>query len=180
MQKQQAILAVFLAAVAVLAAGGSSSSDVPRDIAGTWELRGDEASAHVTIVLEDGTLTGRLSWLEIPEYPPDDPRGMPGRPRVDRNNPDPSLQDRPLDGLLILSDFTYEGDGRWKDGRIYAPDEGKTYRCRLRLTDEETLEVRAYKKILFAKPGRTMRWHRVAPEALELVDRSASENGDQP
>jgi len=180
MPKRLAILSFVLSAAAVLAAGGASSRDDARDIAGTWELRGDEASAHVTIVLEDGILTGRLTWLEIPDYPQDDPRGMPGLPRVDRNNPDPDLRDRPLVGLPILHGFAYKGDGRWRGGRIYAPDEGKTYRCRLRLTDEETLEVRAYKKILFAKPGRTMRWHRVAPETLEVVESSAFENGSQP
>ncbi|OYU72628.1 MAG: hypothetical protein CFE32_23195 [Alphaproteobacteria bacterium PA3] len=48
-----------------------------------------------------------------------------GRAR-DSNNPDPKLRSRPIEGLVILSDFKDAG-GEW-EGKIYDPRAGKTYR----------------------------------------------------
>lgn len=139
----------------------------PDAIVGTWELRNEESCARIRIVRTGDVYEGRIAWLGKPCYPLDDPRGMPGLPRVDRNNPDELLRDRPLVGLTVLSGFEYDGDGRWNSGRVYAPDCGKTYRCRLTLADPWKLEVRGYVKILFAKIGRTMTWHRVPPSSLQ-------------
>jgi uncharacterized protein (DUF2147 family) len=73
-------------------------------------------------------------------------------------NPDPALRDRLLLGLTIMDGFTYAGDGKWKSGRIYDPNSGKTYKCRLTLVDENTLELRGY--IGFSLLGRTETWTR--------------------
>ena len=79
-------------------------------------------------------------------------------PRYDDLNPDPSLRNRPLDGMAIMSDFTYDGDGRWSGGRIYDPNSGKTYKCALTQVDSDTLKVRGYIGIsLF---GRSDTWTR--------------------
>jgi uncharacterized protein (DUF2147 family) len=73
-------------------------------------------------------------------------------------NPDPALRDRLLLGLTIMDGFTYAGGGKWKSGRIYDPNSGKTYKCRLTLVDEKTLELRGY--IGFSLLGRTETWTR--------------------
>ncbi len=68
------------------------------------------------------------------------------------------MRNRPLIGLEILSGFEYAGDGRWTGGTIYDPDNGKTYRCKLRFVDRDTLEVRGY--IGISLIGRTEVWKR--------------------
>lgn len=73
-------------------------------------------------------------------------------------NPDPALRDRLLLGLTIMDGFTHAGEGRWKSGRIYDPNSGKTYKCKLTLVDENTLELRGY--IGFSLLGRTETWTR--------------------
>ena len=73
-------------------------------------------------------------------------------------NPDPALRDRPLLGLTIMDGLTYAGGGKWKNGRIYDPNSGKTYKCKLTLVDENTLELRGY--IGFSLLGRTETWTR--------------------
>ncbi len=73
-------------------------------------------------------------------------------------NPDPALRDRLLLGLTIMDGFTYAGDGKWKSGRIYDPNSGKTYKCNLTLVDENTLGLRGY--IGFSLLGRTETWTR--------------------
>src|SRR3546814_2307122 len=42
--------------------------------------------------------------------------------------------------MTILSGFKAE-DGEWKNGRIYDPESGKTYRSRLRLNKDGSLKV---------------------------------------
>ena len=64
-----------------------------------------------------------------------------GPPPLDVNNKNPVLQDRPLLGLELISDFEYKGKGRWKDGLIYNTDDGKTYDSKLKLLDNGNLKV---------------------------------------
>jgi len=63
-------------------------------------------------------------------------------------------------GLEILKNFVYKGDGVWHKGTIYDPDNGKTYKCKIRFGDDESvLKVRGY--IGFSMIGRTTEWRRV-------------------
>ena len=64
-------------------------------------------------------------------------------------------------GLELMHSFRID-DGKWKDGRIYDPDNGKTYRSELTLTDDgQVLKVRGYVRIAFVNIGRTTEWTRV-------------------
>jgi len=78
--------------------------------------------------------------------------------RKDTNNPDPKLQGRLLEGAKILSGFSYTEDNLWSGGTIYDPNNGKTYKCKLSLNEDGTLNVRGYVGVsLF---GRTEIWKR--------------------
>jgi uncharacterized protein (DUF2147 family) len=57
-----------------------------------------------------------------------------------------------------LDGFDYAGEGKWKNGRVYDPNSGKTYKCKLTLVDENTLELRGY--IGISLLGRTETWSR--------------------
>ena len=78
-----------------------------------------------------------------------------------RENPDEALRDRPILGLQIMSDFEYDGNDKWKKGTIYAPDDGKTYKSKMSLS-EDVLKVRGY--IGISMLGRTEEWTRVPPK----------------
>jgi len=57
--------------------------------------------------------------------------------------------------LDIVWGFKYKGKNRWVKGKIYDPDNGKTYSCKMKLVDNE-LKVRGFIGIsLF---GRTTVW----------------------
>ena len=88
------------------------------------------------------------------------PNKDPNRPKTDVHNPDPKLRDRPLLGLDIFKGFTYDGNGEWSGGTIYDPNSGKTYSCKLKLVDPDTLKVRGYLGISLI--GRTETWKRLA------------------
>lgn len=61
---------------------------------------------------------------------------------TDARNPDPALRSRPLVGVRILSGFTPNGPGRWTGGRIYNPEDGRSYRSELRTLPNGNLEVK--------------------------------------
>jgi uncharacterized protein (DUF2147 family) len=77
---------------------------------------------------------GSLVWFRVP---PDTPPGPPH----DAHNPDPALRNRPLQGILIIRDFTRKSAGDWVDGKIYDPHDGRTYRSKMSIAPDGTLKV---------------------------------------
>ena len=101
------------------------------DAMGVWRME----NGKVTVRVSDcgGNLCGTVVALKKPI---DDK----GRPRRDKENPDPSLRDRPVIGLTILSNMKASGDNRWS-GTIYNPDDGYTYRSKMKLQDGNVMKV---------------------------------------
>jgi len=159
--RQMAILVMSALMVLTAVPGVAADGD---EILGLWATEPNpvDGNAHVEISAEGGKFHGRIVWLEKPEYAADDEQGMGGKAKVDRENPDPKLQSRPILSLEIMKGFVYSGKGEWKKGTIYDPENGKTYKCKAKITDEGRLKVRGY--IGFSMLGRTSVWTRVASE----------------
>ena len=153
--------AAFVAMVVALAVPGLGGAEDGDQIVGVWATAPDEVdgNAHVEIYKNNGTYEGKIIWLEKPVYNPDDEQGMAGQTKVDRENPDAALRSRPILGLQIMSGFEYDGDDKWKKGTIYAPDDGKTYKCKMTLSGD-VLNVRGF--IGISMLGRTEEWTRVS------------------
>lgn len=102
---------------------------------GEWTTEGGKARVRIDACAADPQqLCGLITWSY---RPPDVPAG----PLVDVNNQDPALQTRPILGLPLLQGFSPDGDDRWSGGTIYDPENGKTYRSKLRLRSPDQLEV---------------------------------------
>ena len=81
-----------------------------------------------------------------------------GPKKYDVHNPDPNEHTQLLAGKIILKDLSYDDD-EWEDGTIYNPNNGKTYKCVIEMTDNNTLEMTGYVGVpLF---GSTQVWTRV-------------------
>jgi uncharacterized protein (DUF2147 family) len=66
----------------------------------------------------NGKFYGKVEWLETE------------KDKLDVNNPDATQRDKKIMGLMILKDFSYNGEKkRWEGGTVYDPDNGKTYDC---------------------------------------------------
>jgi uncharacterized protein (DUF2147 family) len=126
------------------------------DIFGRWTAADGKSRVEI-YKAGDGTIEGRICWLRDPVYPADDAEA--GKPMRDRLNPDPSLTNRPLMGLVIMKGFKPDGPNRWSGGTVYDPECGKTYKGKMSLdADRQTLNLRGYVGIsLF---GRTEKWIR--------------------
>ncbi len=151
-----------LVATSALAQTGAAPPTPADAIVGTWLLDTGEDRVHVEIVRGDIGYDARIVWIENPVFAADDPRGRGGQLKVDWNNPDAALRDRPIVGITLVEGIEYDaGTKQWGEGRIYAPDQGRTYRCTMRLDPTGVLRVRGYVKIGFIKIGRTIEWVRV-------------------
>lgn len=125
-----------------------SSADA---IVGKW-LTGT-GKGHVEIYKSGSKYHGKIVWLKEPNDP------ATGKPKTDTKNSDQKMHSRPLIGLQNLRDFTYAGDQVWESGRIYNPEDGKDYSCKMTLKDSNTLDVRGFVGISLI--GKTQTWKRV-------------------
>ena len=135
------------------------ADDAADGVLGTWVTA--DGKARIQVVKHGDAYDGSIVWLLEPNYPADDK--MAGKPKVDRENPDQSLQSRPILGLPLLQGFKYAGDGEWNEGKIYDPTNGELYSCNITLMMDGRLKVRGYVGIsLF---GRTEIWTRPPADA---------------
>ncbi|HEY4126912.1 MAG TPA: DUF2147 domain-containing protein [Gammaproteobacteria bacterium] len=140
---------------------GAALADDGDAVLGKW-LTAD-GKAQVEVVKHGDVYDGQIVWLKEPSYPADDTHGMAGKPKVDRKNPDKALQSRSIIGLPLISGFKYAGDSVWNDGKIYDPENGKLYSCKMTLQMDGSLKVRGYWGIsLF---GETQIWTRPPADA---------------
>ena len=120
-------------------------------VEGRWLTQ--EGDGWIRIALVGDSLEGSIAG---------EPPGSPSERELDDRNPDPALRNRPLKGLNILTGFEYAGEGHWKNGTVYDPNNGKTYKCSITLIDDNTLKLRGY--IGISLLGRSETWTRDDPD----------------
>src|SRR4051812_3722791 len=100
----------FLPFIVLIVVGLTSFNTNSGDaILGVWANESNKG--HIQLYKNNGKYYGKIVWLHKPN-------DETGRPKVDKNNPDPSARSNRLLGLVMLRDFTYE-NGEWTDGKIY-------------------------------------------------------------
>lgn len=145
MRRMLPLIALIVGLTAFVSSDGSDA------VVGTW-LNGTK-KGHVQIYKQGGTYFGKLVWLGQPND------ATTGKPRTDAKNEDPSKRSRPMLNMPLMYNFRYDGGNVWSDGKIYNPEDGKEYNCKMTLQDPNTLLVRGYVGIsLF---GKTQIWTRV-------------------
>jgi uncharacterized protein (DUF2147 family) len=97
---------------------------------------------------------GKIIWLKEPLSE------KTGKQKVDEYNPDKNLTKNPIIGLEVLKGFEFDGNNVYKNGTIYDPENGKTYKCKITQVDENNLDLRGY--IGVPALGRTEKWTRTA------------------
>lgn len=140
-------LALVLAMLAMPSLVAQSDGD---RILGVWQT--GSGKGRIKITRYGDKYGGKLVWLR-------EPNDANGQPKLDDKNPDPAKRTQPKLGLNNLLGFTYDGNGEYEDGTIYDPENGKTYKCIMKLENDNTLKVRGY--VGFSLIGRTDTWTRV-------------------
>ncbi len=143
-----ALCAGVLAVSTIVLRTQVQQSDAADAILGEWLTA--EGKARVQIYRCDSLYCGKIVWLKEPVKD--------GKEVVDDKNPDPSLQNRPVVGLVLVRGFSYDGDNEWTGGKVYDPESGDTYSGKITLKDPQTLRLRGY--VLIPLLGRTEVWTR--------------------
>lgn len=85
---------------------------------------------------------------------------------IDARNPDPSLRTRPVCRLNIGTGFKLKDADHGEDGRIYDPENGKTYKSTI-TSAGNVLTLRGY--IGFKALGRSQTWKRTSARYATCV-----------
>lgn len=139
---------ILLTAMLLLTVPAFSFAQNADAVTGTWF--NEEKDARIQIYRSGDKYFGKIVWIANP-FEPDGKT-----PRKDSKNADPSLRNRSILNMVILSNFEYD-DGEWEDGRIYDPKSGKTYSSKMKLKGN-TLDIRGYVGVSMF--GRTTVWTR--------------------
>ena len=100
---------------------GHAFAQEAQKIAGIWW--NDKKTSKIEVKEVDGKFIGTVIYISPEKY-------VNGKPEEDYNNPDAKLKTRSRLGLQILSSLKFNSaDKEWQNGRIYDPDNGKTYDC---------------------------------------------------
>ena len=132
--------------IAVAALGALASPALAADVTGLWATSTN--GGQVEIARCGNSLCGKLvSSGRI--------RSEPGL--KDTKNKDPAQRARTLKGLQMLYDFT-GGPTKWSGGKIYNPDDGRTYAGTIEMPSDNQLKL---KGCVVAPLCKTQVWNRV-------------------
>jgi uncharacterized protein (DUF2147 family) len=115
-----------LGLVAFMVVGISSHAMADGGASGVWVM--ENGKVTVRIAACGANLCGTIVGLAKP-------LNKQGKPKVDKNNPDPALRNRPVIGLTILSNMEPKSDDKWA-GTIYNADDGRTYSSYMKLSGD--------------------------------------------
>ena len=109
------VIALIIAAMAL------AKPIAAADAFGLWTT--SDADAHIKVAQCGDELCAQIVWLKEPN---DEDTG---KPTLDKNNPEPDKRGKPIIGLQIFHGMKPSSAHAWK-GRIYNPDDGKSYEAR--------------------------------------------------
>lgn len=139
MKMKKLIISAILVLCTVMAFAQTNDAD---RILGTY--LSENKTGKVEVTKQNGKYIGTLVWTSIAGA-------------KDEKNPDASLKKRTLKGVVILKDMTYD-NGIWKNGTIYDPESGNTYKATIKLKSDGNLTLRGY--IGVPALGRNSIWTR--------------------
>lgn len=124
------------------------SSHFAQTVTGKWKTideKTGEANSIIEIYEKDGKIYGKV--IDIINSKVENPLC----------NCDGDNKDQPILGLVVIEGLT-KNDDVYDNGTILNPNNGKIYKCRLKLeADKNTLQVRGYLAFFY----RTQYWKRI-------------------
>ena len=120
------------------------------DILGIWLE--EEKQSKIEIYKKNNSFFGKIIWLK-------EPLDKHGNEKLDKENPNQLLRNKPIKGLVIMNDLKYKKKGEWTEGEIYDARSGKTYSLEVYMKNSNELELRGY--IGLTLFGKSTSWTRV-------------------
>lgn len=124
------ILIVLVSFSIVVGALAQSDAD---HIIGIYKAKLSSNDAKIKVFKYQDGYRMQICWLK-------EPNEANGSPKLDNKNPDKSKRNTPMTQVVLIDKVTYE-KGIWKNGVIYDPKGGHTYKVELKL-ERQQLEVK--------------------------------------
>ncbi|MHA6298869.1 DUF2147 domain-containing protein [Devosia sp. CAU 1758] len=160
----------WLAGAALMSVAGAAQAQepavIPEAVEGVWRTK---LASEVTISPCESGFCGYLSHIVVPEgllsgAEAEAAAAMAPEEFFDYRNEDPSLRNRPMLGLQLLT--LWQGnESDIYDGKIYNPEDGKTYTGYIEMIDPDTLRLNGC--VLFNVVCRGEDWTRVPDEEVD-------------
>jgi uncharacterized protein (DUF2147 family) len=136
----------MLRTVLAFALVASAAPAAAQDVTGLWLTPSRHGQVEITRCGQ--SICGQLVTSD----------GIKADPNLkDVKNENAALRSRPLKGVPLLHDFK-GGPTEWTDGKIYNPEDGKTYGSTVSLENADTLKVKGCVMSVLCK---TQTWRRV-------------------
>ena len=131
------IFKLGLFALVMLVATNTFAQSAADKIVGVYSVEEEGRQSKVRFTKQaDGTYQGQIIWLLNPNNPD-------GSRKYDTKNPDPKLRTVPADQVVIVYGVRYNAEDQcWEGGKVYKPNNGKTYKVELSFKDAKTLRVK--------------------------------------
>ena len=143
-----------LTLILVLFATKSFCQTTGNEITGIW--LNQEKDGQIEVYKSGNTYSGKLVWMKNQNDP------ATGELLLDKKNPNEKLRSKPLLGSDLMHGFTFDReDKEWSKGKIYDGRKGKTYKCRIKLSADNTLKVTGYIGASWMGLGETSIWTKV-------------------
>ena len=120
--------------MAMVCSMGAMAQSAADKIVGTYKAVQDGQESKVKIFKYNDGYRAQVIWLK-------EPNNADGTPKTDHRNPDKAKQ-KILSSQVVLIDKVTYTDNIWKNGKIYDPTSGKTYKVEIKFKDAKTLEVK--------------------------------------
>lgn len=124
------------------------SSLVAQSVTGKWKTIDDntgDVKSVVEIYEDEGKIYGKIIKLTNPK--------LKNATCIECKG---EKKDEPIIGMVFIEDLS-KNDDVYEGGRITNPENGKSYKCRIKLEDSDTLQVRGYLAFFY----RTQYWKRI-------------------
>ncbi|MBQ8050656.1 MAG: DUF2147 domain-containing protein [Bacteroidaceae bacterium] len=105
------------------------------DILGTYKAVQGGVNSKVEIRKNGDGYRAQVIWV-------DNLKKEDGTIRTDEKNPDKAKRSTPANQIVLVDKVTFDGQGEWKNGQIYDPTRGKSFKVRISFKDAKTLKVR--------------------------------------
>lgn len=110
-----------------------ASSALAADPTGNWRLSSGKITVRISYCGGQNVCATIVGMAK--------PLNKLGKPKTDKDNPNPALRSRPVIGLQVVNGMIPDGDNRWK-GKIYNADDGGTYKATAEVSGN-TLVIKA-------------------------------------
>ena len=105
------------------------------DLLGEWYS--DKDGIVIKFFEVNETISAKITWMKSVNNDE-------GNPKADILNPDESLRDRSIMGMIMMYNLTYIAGDIWDNGSLYIADKRKIYSGMMRLKNKNTLYVKGY------------------------------------